>query len=205
MKKLSVILIVSFSFLNPNFAQMLYRQNLHARRDLLLLNKPFAKGHDGAKSSFKSNEFIYGRIEFEGKTLKQAFQLDNVKEGPHYLCYHVASYKNNRQTGGTNSIWRALLIGEDQLNNTWLNSMCYLSLLRQPVNSVWSCKARVILIRWLGRHCILIITRENFPADDEYTIYTQFYLQLRDGWGNPVNDDNKWPYAEGSFSVYFQQ
>src|SRR5690349_19164913 len=113
MKKLLIFLILFFSLLNPNIAQMLYDKTSMPGAKFYFSNKPFSNTHDGAKTSFKSNEFIYGRLELESKTLKEAFQLGSIKEGPHYLFYYVASYtKNNQQTGGTNSMWKALLIKE---------------------------------------------------------------------------------------------
>lgn len=204
MKKLLVSLICFFSFLNPNIAQMLYDKTSMPGATFYFSNKPFTNSHDGAKTSFKSNEFIYGRLELGDKTLKEAFHLDNIKQGPHYLFYHVASYKDNRQTGSTNSILNALLISEDQLNNKWLN----FDVLPEPSKA--TSKLGMADGQGIGDFgnitagpLYAIIGPNNFPADDEYTMYVQFYLRIRDGWGNFVNDDNKWPYAEGSFSFQF--
>jgi hypothetical protein len=205
MKKLLVFLVLFLSFLNPNIAQMLYDKTSMPGAKFYFSSKPFSNSHDGAKTSFKSNEFIYGRLELENKTLKEAFQLTSIKEGPHYLVYHIASYnRNNQQTGGTNSMWKALLIKEDQLNNKWLN----FDILPEPSKA--TSKLGVVNEQGIGDFdkvaaapLYFIMSPENFPADDEYTIYTQFYLMIRDGWGNLVNDDNKWPYAEGSFSFNF--
>jgi hypothetical protein len=204
MKKLLLSLILFFSFLNPNIAQMLYDKTSMPGATFYFSNKPFSNGHEGAKTSFKSNEFIYGRLELEGKTIREAFQLNSIKEGPHYLFYHVASYKNDRQTGSTNSIYKVLLVKEDQLNSKWLN----FDILPEPSKAT----SRLGLVNELGvgefdiaaaAPLYAIMRPENFSTNDQYTIYTQFYMKARDGWGNIVNDDNKWPYAEGSFSFTF--
>jgi len=204
MKKLLVSGILFFSFLNPTNAQMLYDKTSMPGAKFYFSSKPFSNSHDGAKTSFKSNEFIYGRLELEGKTLKEAFQLNGIKEAPYYLYYQVASYRNDQQTGSTNSTFNILLIEEGQLNNKWLN----FDILPEPA------KATSKLGMAHGQDpgdfdkvapgpLYAIVSQSNFPADDKYTMYVQFYMKTRDGWGNLVYDDSKWPYAEGSFAFAF--
>lgn len=204
MEKFLISIISFFSLINLTHAQMLYDKAYMSEATFYFSDKPFTNSHVGAKTSFKSNEFIYGRLELAGKTLKEAFQLDNIKEGPLYLFYHVASYnKDNKQTGSTNSIWNALELKEDQLKNTWLN----FDILPDPPKV--TSRLGMVNERSIGEFdkvapapMYLIIKSENFPSNDEYTIYVQFYLQIRDGWGSRISDD-KWPVAEGSFSFNF--
>ena len=41
-------------------------------------NKPFGETNAGAKTSFASNEYIYGRLEVKGGTLKEVFKIQPV-------------------------------------------------------------------------------------------------------------------------------
>ena len=42
-------------------------------------DKPFTTNHDGSKTSFKSSDFIYGRIELNNQTLLEAFKMSSIK------------------------------------------------------------------------------------------------------------------------------
>lgn len=203
MKNIFFSITAIILFFTQNQAQMVYNVASMPEAKFYYSNKPFTSSHEGAKTSFHSNEFIYGRLELENKNLKEAFQLSNIKNGSPFLYYQVASYKNEKQTGNTNSIWRALKLKENDLNNNWLN----FDILPDPALAVSS----LGLIDENGSGdfnkvdaapLYAIIQRENFPEDAEYTVYVQFYMQIRDGWGNRV-DDSKWPLAEGSFTFRF--
>lgn len=167
-------------------------------------DQPFANNHAAAKNSFGSGDFIYGRMELKGKTLKEAFHLENIKNGPYYLNYYVVSFKNDKLLGSCNGIWHILSVKENEINNTWLN----FDVLPDPA------KASSLIGR-VGENNMgifegnpppmplhQIINQQSFPQNDDYTIYVQFNLPGFDGWGNRLPDE-KWPLAEGSFTFSF--
>ncbi len=166
-------------------------------------DKPFTNGHEGAKTNFHSGEFIYGRLELD-KTLKEAFKLDNIKKGPYFLKFYVASYRGNQQQGGWNRT-TAIRIEENELNNKYLN----FDVLPDPE------KARSFIGNvdefGVGQFSRLrsgpmyeIFEQRFFPASDTYTIYTQLNFPALDGWGNKL-PENQWPVAEGNFSFTFNE
>ena len=101
MKKILSAITVVILFITQNQAQMVYDVPGIPEAKFYYSDKPFKNSHDGAKTSFHSGEFIYGRLELENKTLKEAFHLENIKKGPYYLKFYVASYRDNKQQGGS--------------------------------------------------------------------------------------------------------
>lgn len=76
-----------------------------ARRELLQVkpsdvgkiyfsNKPFTTNHDGAKTSFTTGEYIYGRLETDGRTLREVLKYSPItKENfEHRLIYNLYLY-----------------------------------------------------------------------------------------------------------------
>ncbi len=199
---ISVILL--FLLINKNNAQMIYDIDGMTGAKIYFSSQPFTRGHEGAKANFHSGEFIYGRLELQGKTLKEAFQLDNIKKGPYFLKLFVASYKDNQQQGGTNTN-TAIRIEENEINNNWLN----FDVLPDPAiarsymgyyNEYESGEAEFTKIRMGPMY--EIIEQRMFPANGVYTIYTQFNFPAKDGWGNKL-PEKQWPMAEGSFTFSF--
>src|SRR4051812_49203016 len=41
-------------------------------------DKPFGNSHEGAKTNFKSSDFIYGRLELDNQTIQDAFKLTPI-------------------------------------------------------------------------------------------------------------------------------
>lgn len=204
MKYTFLFILFSFLFNNQNIAQMIYDVDGMPGSKIYFSNQPFSTSHAGAKTSFTSAEFIYGRLELPGKTLKETFKLDAIKKGPYFLKLYIASYKNNQQQGGSNTN-TAIRIEENELNNTWLN----FDVMAEPdkakthmgfYNEYESGVAEFGKLRMGPLY--EIISQRMFPSNGEYTIYLQFNFPAKDGWGNKI-PEKEWPMAEGSFSFLF--
>lgn len=202
MKKFLSAITVVILFITQNQAQMVYDVPGISEAKFYYSDKPFKNSRDGAKTNFHSGEFIYGRLELGNKTLKQAFHLENIKNGPYYLKFYVASYRGDKQQGGWNRS-TAIRIEESEINNKWLN----FDVLPDPSHA--SSFIGNVDEYGVGQFTRLrsgpmyeIVEQRFFPANDNYTIYTQFNLPGLDGWGNKLPEKD-WPVAEGSFAFSF--
>lgn len=202
MKKLLSFITVTLLLIHQNQAQMIYDVPGMSEAKFYYSDKPFTNSHEGAKTSFHSGEFIYGRLELGNKSLKDAFHLENIKQRPYYLKLYVVSYRGDQQQGGWNRS-TAIRIEETEINNKWLN----FDILPDPL------KARSFIgnidevgagqfSRLRSGPMYEIIEQRFFPANDNYTIYTQFNLPGTDSQGNRLPEKD-WPVAESSFTFSF--
>lgn len=205
MKKLLSAITGILLFIHQNQAQMVYDVPGIAEAKFYYSDKPFTNGNDGAKTNFHSGEFIYGRLELSNKTLKEAFRLENIKKGPYYLQYYAVSYRGNQLQGQPNR-FSTIRIESSQLNNTWLN----FDVLPDPskASSLIGFAANYGELgieesgKFFSAPLYQIMVERSFPANDNYTIYTQFNLPRMDGWGKLLPEKD-WPVAEGSFTFSF--
>lgn len=205
MKKLLFSITVVILFINQNQAQMVYDVPGIAEAKFYYSDKPFTNSNEGAKTNFHSGEFIYGRLEFANKTLKEAFHLENIKNGPYYLQYYAVSYRGNQMQGEPNR-FSTIRIENSQLNNKWLN----FDVMPDPSKASsligFAAKYGEIGIeesaKFFSAPLYQIIVERSFPANDSYTIYTQFNMPVMDGWGKLLPEKD-WPVAEGSFTFSF--
>ncbi len=205
MKKIFLSITVVILSLNQNQAQMVYDVPGMAEAKFYYSDKPFTNSNDGAKTNFHSGEFIYGRMELGNKTLKEAFHLDNIKNGPYYLQYYTVSYRANQLQGEPNR-FSTIRIDKSQLNNKYLN----FDVLPDPskASSLIGFAANYGTYgvdessQFFSAPLYQILVERSFPANDNYTIYTQFNLPGMDGWGKLLPEKD-WPLAEGSFSFAF--
>ena len=162
-------------------------------------DKPFGTNHDGSKTSFKSSDFIYGRIELNNQTLYDAFKMSSIKTGYYYLRFWVCSYKNDEQLGSKNS-WEYLLIkNEEDVKKNYLN----FDILPSPSAATSAlCGLDDFTSNIAGGPLYFIINSSSFPDDGEYTIKVRMFLQSVDGWGKE-QDFEKWPEVIDEFKFRF--
>ena len=85
-------------------------------------NQPFTNGTEGSKTSFSSNEFIYGRLVLKGGTVRTVLkpkQLD--KEYPYYLLPFIpyTYYYFDGARTKDESHWKYTLLTEAELDKTY--------------------------------------------------------------------------------------
>lgn len=162
-------------------------------------DKPFSTNHDGGKTSFKSSDFIYGRIELDNQTLLEAFKLSSIKTKYYYLRFWVCSYKNGEQQGSKNS-WEYLLIkNEDDVKKNYLN----FDILPNPNTPTSAlCGTEDFTSNIAGGPLYFIVNQSSFPEDGEYSIQVRLFLESYDGWGK-MQDPEKWPEVKDEFKFNF--
>ena len=186
-------------FINPNCAQTMYENfNPMPEAKIYFSDKPFANSHEGSKTSFTSNDFIYGRLELSNQTLLEAFKMNSIKTRHYYLRYRVGSFINDSQMGYCNS-WTYLLIKEEDVKNNWLN----FDVMPEPGRgSSVLCGTEDFSSGLASGPLYHIVNQESFPTNGEYTIRVQLYLPAYNDWGS-MEDDDKWPVAEKDFNFSF--
>lgn len=169
-----------------------------AAAKLYFSDKPFASGHEGAKTSFTSSEPIYGRLELDGQTIEAAFKTNTITTRYPYLRLRVGSFKGDKQLGRCNN-WTYLLLKAEDVKKGWLN----FDILPAPDQSTSALSGTDDFSSGLAAGPLYhIIGQDAFPKDDAYTIWVQLYLPARNAYGS-LEDDEKWPVAESSFQLNF--
>jgi hypothetical protein len=80
MNKIIFFCLLSFSFLISNAQREAQKNGTNVAGKMYFSDKPFTASNAGSKISFRSSEFIYGRIEIPDQTLKEIFKLPNDGE-----------------------------------------------------------------------------------------------------------------------------
>lgn len=178
-------------------------------------DKPFTNSNAGAKSSFTSKDFIYGRMELGGKKLADVFKLnEQPNKDFHYLNYGILitpkgkSNLNYDQTieHTVNNRSRPILIRENEMNNTWLN----FDVLAEP-SKISTLQAVAELPDNINEFKFAagmdLATREDkiqqtFPSNGDYTVQLVLWNYSFDDWGKPLESDKN-IIALGEFNYQF--
>ena len=167
-------------------------------------DKPFTTGNAGAKTNFTSREFIYGRLELNGKTISEAFKLDAepTKEF-HCLNYGILITPKGKSEAElnydqtiqytVNNRSRPILIREDEMKNTWfnfdvlaepskINTFEGLTTLPENINDF---KFAAGMDFYTNNNNI----RQSFPANGDYTIQLVLWNYSFDDWGKPLESN----------------
>ena len=162
-------------------------------------NKPFTTGNAGSKKSFTSSEYIYGRLELEGQSVKDAFKVWDPTSGyPYsYLLHRVFVYRNGVEMG--HNTLNVCLLEQKDKNKTYLN----FDILPEPakattvMSGIERFDAGLFAAPLYGE-----INSDNFKEEGEYKIVVKFYYESYDVWGKR-EDIEKWPVFEDDFTFMF--
>lgn len=179
-------------------------------------DKPFTNSNAGAKTDFTSQDFIYGRLELGGKTLSDAFNLSaQPTKGFHYLNYGILITPKGKSENELNynqtikytviNGSRPILIKEGEEKNTWLN----FDVLANPSN-ISTLEAiptpekisEFKIPAGMNFHTSNLYIRQNFPANDTYTVQLVLWNYSFDDWGNTLESE-KDIVSIGSFDYRF--
>lgn len=180
-------------------------------------NQPFTNSNSGAKSSFTSQEFIYGRLEHDSKTIGEAFKLDAQSDiGFHYLNYGLlitpksksAQELNYDQTLEYTVHNRSypILIRKGEEKNTWLNfdvlaEPAKISTLEGPTRRpehISELKFSAGMNRYTAEGSV----QQFFPANGIYKIQLVLWNYSFDDWGQPLESEKN-IVAIGEFEYQF--
>jgi hypothetical protein len=166
--------------------------------------KPFTSDNSGSKKSFSSNEFIYGRFELSGQTIKEAFKIrDQSEEEPYpYLKCKLMIFKDGEQQGFGNLNESYLLLKRDDLQQSWLN----FDVLPEPSKAatLFSITNNFSEGGLVSAPLYKDINQSQFPESGKYTVKIEVYYQVKDGWGNYADRD-KWPQLVDEYEFAFNE
>ncbi|MEP6674419.1 MAG: hypothetical protein ABJA78_04665 [Ferruginibacter sp.] len=164
-------------------------------------DKPFGDNHEGAKTNFKSSEFVYGRLELNNQSIEDAFKLSPLGDN-YYLIYNF-SVVNGDEGSYAQSTYNSIMLKPGDIKKSAFN----FDLLPDPakastgigMNYQYGFDDKHIS----GGPMYLIIDQSKFPNNGDYTIQLQFYFRPVDGWGNGLPNSSDWPGVEGAFKFNF--
>lgn len=162
-------------------------------------DKPFTTNNSGSKKAFKSSEFIYGRIELDGQSIKDAFKVWDPTQGyPYcYLLYRVFVFHKGEEMGH-NTLNICLLEQKDK-NKTFLN----FDVLPEPLKATTVMSGIERFDAGLFSAPLYgLINGDNFKEDGEYRIVVKFYYESYDVYGARELVE-KWPKLEDEFTFTF--
>ena len=162
-------------------------------------SQPFKTSNTGSKKTFKSSEYIYGRIELDSQTVKEAFKVWDPSDGYPYsfLLYRVFIFHNGEEMG--HNTLNICLLEQKNKNNNYLN----FDVLPEPskattvMSGIERFDAGLFAAPLYGQ-----INSNNFKEDGEYRIVVKFYYESYDVWGKR-EEVEKWPRLEDEFSFMF--
>jgi hypothetical protein len=192
------VLLGSFNERNIQIA----RSNISGK--IYFSSKPFASDNSGNKKSFSSNEFIYGRLELSGQTIKDAFKIRDQSEEEQYpsLRCKLVILKNGEEQGFGNINESYLLLKKDDLQQSSLN----FDILPEPSKAatLFSINKNFTEGGSVTAPLYKDINQSQFPEPGKYTVKIEVYYEAKDGWGNYVDRD-KWPRLVDEYEYVFNE
>lgn len=164
-------------------------------------NKPFGNSHEGAKTSFKSSEYIYGRMELKDQTIENAFKVSPLAN-TYYLVYSFSVVKGE-EGQYVSTMHNSVMLKTEDIKKSAFN----FDVLPEPalastgigMNDANGFDA----LHVSGGPMYQIVSEKSFPDNAEYTIQLQFYFRPIDGWGKGLPNSSDWPGVQGAFHFNF--
>ena len=171
----------------------------------------FSNNPDGSnpKTSFASSEYIYGRIDFGGKTMYDAFGWKAMGDRKfYYVSYFVQIQPAGKQ--GWEHDWHngrsyTLVTKEDAQKTFW-----NFDVLPDPAKASTLSGAlqdELEYYKWVSGVWPLIrdmdSARRTFPQNGTYNIDITIYGDSYDDWGKPAGEFEKFPTVSASVPFQF--
>jgi hypothetical protein len=160
---------------------------------------PFADSSAGARTSFTSQEFIYGRLELD-RSITEAFGLGNMpKRDYYYLRYHVLIGDDEASIGGNTG--NHLYLSKEDVSRNFLNFDVFpdannVNTVLAVIDELWNYKFPANLV---SEHDV----RSKFPTNGDYPIRVVLFQSNFDDYGEKRFDGEPLPYAAGQFTFQF--
>lgn len=195
MNKIITVCLLSFCFFN------ICAQNTSPLAGKIYFSdKPITAGNADNKASFSSNEFIYGRFELSGSSVKEAFKLKESTRH-YFLVCRVEVLKDGEPVGYHTHNNNHILIPKENLDKTSLS----LDILPEPGKGTTLYSMTDDFIAGFGYTPLYSMINPNFfPSTGNYRINIRIYSRTLDGYERE-EDQEKWPYIEGGFDFAFRE
>jgi hypothetical protein len=161
---------------------------------------PFTNSSAGARSTFTSQEFIYGRLELN-QSISDAFGLGNMpKRDYYYVKYYVLIGDNVDSSIGPHT-GNHLFLSKEDVSKNYLNfdvlpDANNINTVLAVVDELWNYKFPANLV---SEHDV----RSKFPKNGDYPIRIILFQANFDDYGQQRFDSDPLPYAAGQFTFQF--
>ncbi len=163
-------------------------------------NQPFGETNAGAKTSFSSNEFIYGRLELSGSSIKEAFKVQEIKSH-YFLVSEVEVLKDGEPVGYHISQNNYILLSNENLDKNWLN----LDILPEPAKTTTLYSMTDDFSAGYGYIPLYkMINPDYFPSAGTYHLNVKIFSRTRDMYDRE-EDQDKWPFIQDGFDFTLRE
>ena len=168
---------------------------------------PFTNSSVGAKSSFTSADFIYGRLELN-QSIYDAFGMKGFgNKDFYYLWYTLGVERNGNHEYDVSPNMGPMLITKDEAKQNFLN----FDILPDPskLSTAIGTKGleNDLSYYYFSLPLYFLVAennvRSNFPKSGTYTLRIRLYLNNFDEWGEAQNDYEKFPSVSSQFTFQF--
>lgn len=199
MNKIIKLFVLGFSFLISSTQTKAQNINPVAGK-IYFADKPFSGSNTGSKTSFNSNEFIYGRFELSGTSIKEAFKLREDARY-HQLVCRVEVLKDGKPVGYHSYDNNYILLQKGDLDKTSLN----MDVLPEPGKGTTLYSMTDDFSAGYGYTPMYqMITPNYFPEGGQYRVIVKIYSKTRDAYDRD-EDREKWPYLEEAFDFTLRE
>jgi hypothetical protein len=161
---------------------------------ILYSTTPFTGSSPASKTSFTSTDYIYGRIEVSGGTIKEAFKLREFK-GHYFLVCEVEVLKDGEPVGYHIYKNNYILIDNENLDKNWVN----FDVLPEPAQASSLYSMTDDFTAGYGYTPLYYMINPNyFPEGGNYHLNIKFLSITYDAYDRE-QDKEKWPFITEGF------
>lgn len=164
-------------------------------------NQPFSDHHEGAKTHFKSSEFIYGRLELP-VTLEEFFKIPQTTKAlpASSLIHKITIYQKGERVQWGTSVY--IRVGNLDRKATYFN----FDILPEPAKATTIIASGPELVQG-ARSVVLpamLTDRSQFPEEGSYTVSLKLSAKTYDPYDpTSPNPEEKWINCVGDFDIEF--
>ena len=163
-------------------------------------NQPFGQTNAGAKTSFSSNEFIYGRFELSGSTIREAFKVKEIKNH-YFLVCEMEVLKDGEPVGYHTRGNNYILLSPENLDKNWVN----LDILPEPTRATTLYSMTDDFTAGYGYMPLYyMINPDYFPSAGTYRVNVKIFSRTLDMYDRE-EDQDKWPFIQDGFDFTLRE
>lgn len=166
---------------------------------ILFSASPFTGSSSAGKSSFTSNEFIYGRLELSEGSIKEAFKLRETTSYYFLIC-EVEVLKDGKPVGYHTRGNNYILLPKENLDKTWMN----LDILPEPAQTTTLYSMTDDFSPAYYVPLYTMISPDYFPSAGNYHVNIRIFSRSHDAWDR-VEPKDKWPFIEEGFDFILRE
>ncbi len=167
---------------------------------ILFSGTPFSESSSPNKTNFTSSDYIYGRLEISGSTIKEAFKLREIK-GHYFFVCEVEVLKDGKPVGYHVSRNNYMLVPNENLDKSWFN----FDILPDPTqpSSLYS-MTDDFTAGYGYTPMYNMVTPDYLPSGGNYHINVKLFSRTIDAYDRE-EDQEKWPFIQDGFDFTLRE